>query len=406
MLACVGLAGAVTGQTVRTWSSNSDQRWNRNANWSGNQPNTGNEIARFGTGSQLNPELNANNLTVRGIQFSAGASSYAVGDDNGARTLRIGNGSTGFIETLASVDQTLSIANLQFQNDGTISTLGSGGLAISSNLTGTNRDLTFNANGNISIGGNITTGAGTLAKLGAGTLSLSGSNTYTGQTTVNAGALLLGASNVFADSSHISIASGATLGLNDLSDIIGRVSGSGAVDFGQTGTGQLTLGSGTSAFGGSFLGIGELVIGAGATLTLGADFNNAGLNLTLAGGTLRLSGHDLTFGALHVTGNSIIDFSSGNSALSVASLGFSDANVVLTAQNWANAADFFYSGTSYTQGAAPLNQVVFEGWDADDTKWQSYDSQITPVPEPRAYGALFILVAGLLVWRRKRRALK
>ena len=88
----IGLAVAASGQTVRTWTSNSDQRWSVNGNWSGsNRPNTSSEIAQFGTGTQLNPELNANGYTVRGIRFSTGADAYTVGDDNGARTLRIGN---------------------------------------------------------------------------------------------------------------------------------------------------------------------------------------------------------------------------------------------------------------------------------------------------------------------------
>ena len=74
ILVGVGLAAAASGQTVRTWTSNSDQRWSVNGNWSGNnRPNTNSEIAQFGTGLQLNPELNANNYTVRGLRFSAGA---------------------------------------------------------------------------------------------------------------------------------------------------------------------------------------------------------------------------------------------------------------------------------------------------------------------------------------------
>jgi autotransporter-associated beta strand protein len=403
-LVCVGLAGGVAGQTVRTWTSGSDQRWNRNANWSGNnQPNANNEVAQFGTGLQLNPELNANNLVVRGISFGAGASSYNVGDDNGARTLKIGNGSSGFIETLASVNQTISIANLQFQSDSTISTLASGGLAISSNLTGTNRDLTFNTNGNVTVSGNITTGSGALTKQGVGNLSLAGSNTYTGLTAINAGAIILEASNVFADSSLISISSGATLRLNDLTDNLSGISGSGAIDFGLAGTGQLTLNSGTSLFAGSFLGSGELVIGAGATLTLGADFNNVGLNIVLDGGTLQLGGHNLSLGSLNVTGNSVIDFSSSaNSTLTIGTLGFGATNLMLSAQNWTDAADYFYSQTGYLQGSAPLNQVTFQGWDAVDTKWQSYDHQVTPVPEPRTYGAMLMVATGLLIWRRRR----
>lgn len=399
---CAGLAGVVTGQTVRTWTGNSDQRWNRNANWSANnQPNASNEVAEFGSGLQLNPELNANNIVVRGIRFGAGASSYHVGDDNGARTLKIGNGSSGFIENVSAIDQTVAIATLQFQSDATISTAG-GALNLISNLTGNNRDLTFSAAGAIRVTGNIATGSGTVTKEGIGELHLSGANSYTGLTTVNAGAIVLAAANVFADSAGIALAAGATLRLDDFSDTISHVTGSGAIDFGLAGSGQLTLGSGLSAFAGAFLGRGELVIGAGATLTLGSDFSNADLNIRLAGGTLDLAGHRLSAGALTVSGNSIIDFATGaNSLLTVDSFGFDSADLLLTVQNWTDAADYFYSHAAYTQGAAPLNQVQFQGWDFADAKWQDYDSQVTPVPEPSAYGACLLGAAMvILVWRR------
>lgn len=405
-LAGAALTGTAPGQTVRTWTSGSDQRWNRNQNWSGNnQPNADNEIAQFGTGAQLNPQLNANNLTVRGIRFSAGAGSYNVGDDNGARTLRIGNNSSGFVENLSAADQILGINTLQFQSDATIRTTGAGALTINSRLTGTNRDLTFNATaaGEIRVAGNITTGSGTLTKQGAGDLFLAGANTNTGQTSIDAGAIVLEASNVFANASVISISSGAALRLDGYSDTVARIGGAGSLDFG-TG-GSLTLGSGTSTFAGSFLGSGTLVIGSGATLTLGADFANANLNITLAGGTLRLAGHSFSAGTLNVTGNSVIDFAAGApSIFDITGLVFGTGSLQLTVQNWTNAVDYFYSETGYVQGSAPLDQVRFQGWSEGDTKWQSYDSQITPVPEPSVYGATLLGLALAAGWWRRRRA--
>lgn len=405
-LGCAGLAGIISGQTVRTWTSDSNQRWNRNQNWSGNQPNTNNEIAQFGTGDQLNPELNANNLAVRGIRFSAGAGAYHVADDNGSRALRIGNNSSGFIENLSANDQIISIATLQFQSDATIRTTGAGALTLGSQLTGNNRDLTFDTAAGITVTGNITTGGGTLTKEGAGSLHLAGANTYTGTTIISAGTIVAEAAGVFADTARIDIAAGAGLHLSNFAEIIGRLTGDGTVDLGAAGTGQLTLSSGNSAFDGLFTGAGEIIIGAGATLTLGMDFSNANLNIRLDGGTLRLNGSDISIGELSVTGNSVIDFSAGgDSALQIASLGFGSANLELAVQNWSDAADYFYSATGYVQGGAPLDQVAFDGWNAADTKWQAYDNQITPVPEPSTYGAL--LVGGLLAagwWLRRRRA--
>lgn len=392
ILGCLSLLLAVPAlaQTVRTWTSNADQRWSRNANWSGsNRPDANNEIALFGTGNQHNPELNSNAYTVRGLRFSAAAGAYQVGDDNGARTLRIGNGSSGFIENLSASDQIITIATLQFQSDSTIRTTGTGGLTLGSRLTGTNRDLTFSATADITVSGNITTGSGTLTKQGAADLHLGGSNTYTGQTTISAGAIVLEAAGVFADTNRIDIAAGASLRLNNYSDIIGRLTGAGTVDLGAGGA--LTLAAGNSTFAGAFTGSGTLTIGAGATLTLGADFANTGLSLVLDGGTLQLAGYSLALGALSVSDDSLIDFGAGtDSVLSVASLGFANSGLGLTVQNWADAVDYFYSGTGYEQGSAPLDQVAFQGWTPSDTKWQAYDSQITPVPEPSAYGAILL----------------
>ncbi|HWA27331.1 MAG TPA: autotransporter-associated beta strand repeat-containing protein [Lacunisphaera sp.] len=404
----IGLAGLVVsawGQSVVTWSSNSDQRWSRSANWSGgNRPDTSGEIAQFGTGNQLNPELNSNSYTVRGIRFGAGADSYTVADDNGARLLRIGNGSSGFIENLSSQAQAIAIATLQFQSDATLSTAGGGQLAISSNLTGSNRDLTFAATGDITVTGNIATGTGTLTKDGSGNLNLSGSNTYTGTTNIDAGAIILQGSDVFADTNRVDIATGASLRLNGYDDAIGRLTGSGSVDFG--GDGRLTLASGISYFAGAFNGSGELVVGAGATLILGADFINRDLQLTLDGGNLWLAGHEFTLGDLEVTDDSMIDFGWGgfDSTLDVLSLGFAASDLGLTVASWSDAADFFYSQAAYTQAQAPLNQVEFQGWDTGDTKWQPYDRQITPVPEPATYGAVLLAVLLGIGWHRRRSA--
>ena len=61
------------------------------------------------------------------------------------------------------------------------------------NLTGSNGPVTFNTAGNtITLSGALS-GSGGLTKVGAGTLELSGANSYTGDTTVNAGTLQLDA---------------------------------------------------------------------------------------------------------------------------------------------------------------------------------------------------------------------
>ena len=84
------------------------------------------------------------------------------------------------------------------------------------------------------------TGTGTsVVKLGSGTLVVSGASNFTGSTTISEGTLKLGAMDKWADDSAVSIASGATLDLNDFDDTVGSISGAGSITLG---TGTLTAG--------------------------------------------------------------------------------------------------------------------------------------------------------------------
>ena len=66
------------------------------------------------------------------------------------------------------------------------------------------------------------------------------------------------------------------------------------------------------------------------------------------------------------------------------------SGVTLTIANWTDTVDYFYS--LLTPGAANLGRIAFTGYSASGTKWQSFDHQITPVPEPSTYGAAFMLL--------------
>jgi autotransporter-associated beta strand protein/T5SS/PEP-CTERM-associated repeat protein len=108
---------------------------------------------------------------------------------------------------------------------------GGGTLRYLSGFT-TNRAVTLNAGGgafdtngnNATLAGTIS-GAGGLAKTGAGTLTLSGASSYSGATAVNAGTLQAGAANAFAPGSAFTVASGATLDLNNFNQTIGSLAG-------------------------------------------------------------------------------------------------------------------------------------------------------------------------------------
>jgi len=195
---------------------------------------------------------------------------------------------------------------------------------------------------------------GSLTKAGAGLLELTGANTYTGTTMIDAGTLLLGAANVIADTSAVVVASGAVL--------------------------QSTF-----------------------TETL-VSLNGDG-TLELGGGTLTLLGNS-TFGTLHVTGNSVLNFSG---TLAVTNF-IVDAGVQFTvsndfyAANWWTNASMTTLVSKDTMGTAPYNQVTITEY-ADitpaGTVWSSHDNHVTAVPEPSTYGALALGgVLGAVAWRR------
>jgi autotransporter-associated beta strand protein len=327
----------------------------------------------------------ANNFTLS----TSGASS-----GNGAIENMSGNNTFSGTVALAGNSRIQSDAGTgTFSN--TVS-LGSGATGYTLNVGGT---------GNTTISGVIQNGgtaAGSVTKDGTGNLTLSGANTFTGSTTVSAGTLTAGAANVLNTTSGVTVSSGATLNLNNFNQTVANLSNSGALSFGSTGGETLTL-TGTNTLGGTMTGaVGTLVLGAGTTLTLGANFNDPSLNIILAGGTLDLNGSTDVFDALSVTGNSTIDFASGaNSILTVNSIAVT-SGMQLSVANWSNNADFFYSNTDPgAQGMAPTDQIVFDSptYTGGATKWLPYDGgpgndhQVTPVPEPATYGALFTAAA-------------
>ena len=319
------------------------------------------------------------NLSTDGSSSGNGAIENISGNNNVAGAVTLG-------------------ANSRVQSD-------SGTLTFSNTVGLGTHTLNVGGNSDTAITG-VISGTGGLTKDGSGTLTLSGANTFTGATTVSAGTLAAGAQNVLNTTSGVAVSNGATLGLNNFNQTIANLNSSGALDFGATGGETLTL-TGTNTLAGTMAGAtGTLVVGSGATLTLGANFTDPNLTIVLAGGTLNLNGTTGTFGNLQITGNSVLDFSgTANSLLTVNNVSFQNTGLQLSVTNWADTMDYFYSTNQSpsTQGSAPLNQIVFTGFTGANTKWLSYDHEITPVPEPSTYGAIFTALSlGLLALRRRK----
>lgn len=299
--------------------------------------------------------------------------SYAIlVDDNGNRngstvTFSSGSHTTGVI----SLSQTLVTDRLVFDL-----TAGSDPLTLADSVRGVDFiDVTGGGSavlGFLSLGGGITvdfgsdlsqsrellvtnalTGSGGLTQKGHGTLTLSGANTYSGNTTIDAGTLKSGYAQALGTGSVLIGASG-TLDLNGFDQTVTSLTGSGTLGLGSA---TLTVGDATNmTFSGAITGTGGLVKQGTGALTLsgvntysGSTTINTGTlqlgntqalgtgSLSIgASGTLDLNGFDQTMtriegsgvlnlgsATLTLTGNSVVDVSIAGSGRVVFSGGTS-----------------------------------------------------------------------------------
>lgn len=177
------------------------------------------------------------------------------------------------------------------------------------NLSGAEIDLTGSGGVDVASGLSATIGLAMggsvgLTKSGAGSLTLSGPNTYSGTTTISAGTLTLGVTEIIPDGSAVSVASGAIFDLHNFSETVGSLAGAGNVSLG---TGTLTTGGdGTSTiFSGAVGGAGGNLTKAGAgVLTLSGGNTYTGTT-TISAGTLQLGA------ANRISDTSAVSVSSG-----------------------------------------------------------------------------------------------
>ncbi|WP_447930163.1 autotransporter-associated beta strand repeat-containing protein [Sphingopyxis fribergensis] len=237
-------------------------------------------------------------------------------------------------------------ANLAMSNGGRLQYTGSTvaidrGFTLAGGLGGI--DVT-NAATTLTISG-VAAGAGSFVKHGAGTLILSGTNTYTGETTIEAGTLRAGSARAFgAGGRYMTVNSGATLELGGFNINVAAVIGGGLIDLGAN---TLTTAGGPGIFTGRITGTGGFTRGGGSyTQTMsgcnndytGATTISAGLaidcianggqasgigasssaasNLVFAGGTLAYTGASVsTDRGFAMTGNGAINVTNAGTTL-------------------------------------------------------------------------------------------
>ena len=268
-------------------------------------------------------------------------------------------------------------------------------------ITGANQDVTFGGVGNVTVSDAITTGSGSLTKDGNGTLTLSASNTYTGNTTINAGTLALASTGSIASGSAvIKVESGATFNVSAVSgytvngtSAVARqlLTGSGGV------TGATTIGS-FGAHNASGSGVGTQAFSSSLTYNSGSifqwdlDVQSPSAEVHDQVTATSLGGSGAEFKILLGAGDSFADAFWNSTRNWAASdlFGASNANVDLstifssattTANFTANSLEGLFSFTS--TGGGTGNQLTW-----------------TAVPEPTSALAGILLGAGLLRRRR------
>jgi autotransporter-associated beta strand protein len=393
--------------------------------------------------------------TGAGTTILTGADTYTGATTASAGTLQVGNGTSGSISN-SSASTVASGATLAFDeaNGGAYSgTIANSGLVAGAEGTGITNTL-----------GGVISGTGSFTQTGAGKTILTGADTYNGATVVSAGTVQVGngTSGSISNSSTSTVTAGANMAFDEANGgsytgaitnsgtisgaegsgitntLGGVISGTGAVI--QTGAGTTILSNTDTYSGKTIVNAGTLkitgsansttgiTVNTGGTLLFGASnaINNSATPIALAGGTLSmqgLTGATETMGALTLSGNSVIDFGTGNSnTLIFSSLSGLTTGVTLTVLDWTGNAYAAGSTTdtgSLTQDrllfvtnpgltSTQLSQILFYN-DAGGLIGNGLDlsvgymgkSEIAPVPEPSTiFGALCLLA--LLLWNGRR----
>ena len=294
---------------VCTWTGGGDNyHWSDQNNWLNDQqqhaaPQAGDSLVFQGTGTTTDNDLAAG-TSFNGILFQSGGFALTGND--------LALPDCGTVTTASGVGSTTISTNMALYGCAKI-------------LVGSNSTLT--------VSGMISDGSGGLEKAGSGTLILVGTNTYTGDTTIDAGTLeaaipdalpRYGTPGSFTASSGATVAvaaggmgewtsgqiddllsnssfSSCNLGIDvaggDNFEYPAAITGSyGIVKFG---AGALTLSGDNTFTGGSWINQGTLTVGSGSAL--GASDNG----ILITGGTLDLNGFDVTAGTVTLDGGTI-----------------------------------------------------------------------------------------------------
>ena len=256
-----------------------------------------------------------------GTAIIQGTGTYTGGTRIAAGILEAQNGSAIGDSSNVTFDN-VSGATLRLAANETVGSI-SGGGTTGGHINLQSFALTTGANNsNATYAGNISGTGGSLIKSGTGILTLSGTNTHTGGTFINAGALSIattGALPGFSTNGSLAVASGATLAVQnavtdaDITSLLGTTNFAAGSSLGfDTTVGNRTYATTlTDTSQGSLritkLGANVLTLSTANSYTGGTSINagriNVGNNTALGSGAITVGG-DTSYGATYASGGS------------------------------------------------------------------------------------------------------
>jgi autotransporter-associated beta strand protein len=289
-----------------------------------------------------------------GLVVLSGANTYAGGTTVNAGTLQVGNATALGATTgaLAVNGGTLDLNGFSV----TVGALsGSPGGTITTSVAGATTLTAGDSTPQTTYSGIIQDGSGTMAlvKNGTGTLTLAGANTYSGGTTVNAGALQVGNASALGATTGTLAVDGGTLDLNGFTVTVGSLSGSsGTVTSSVAGTAGLVVNQTTDA---TYAGV--IQDGSGTvSLTKQGDatLNLSGAN-TYSGGTI------IDAGTLQVGNTSALGATTGALTINGGTLDLADNTV--TVGNFSGASGAVVTSSVAGSSGLIINQIMDASYD-------------------------------------------
>lgn len=358
----------------------------------------GNTTALSGTSPYtvtVNGTVSANKLTFQSIgaaTLSGGTINLGGGGISSPRTI-ITNGDRQVATINSAIVLTATQAWLTDGTNGTKSLLINGAISGTGNLTLTqtaNREFTLsnsvnhvgsitangsNANGNVTISGNIGTSVTGVSATGSALLTLTGTNTYTGATNVTtSGRLAVGVAGVGSLTSAINVSSGTLSGSGSTTGAVTIGNGAGASDS------FIASGNGST---GTFTTTGSLSLLSDATYQFELRSN------TLAADRIVANGVSLNSSSVF----SFTDLGSSAIALNTIFLAIDNTSGFAIVGTFSGLAE----GATFTSGLNRYQASYVGGVGGNDFT-------LTVVPEPSTFVLLAVGLGIVLILRRRARA--